>query len=118
MPTERIRESNELAFVVDDAFPVAAGHTLIIPRRHVSDFFDLTADEVGSLMTLLRTAQERLNRSFAPAGYNIGVKVGETAGQTVLHVHMHLIPRYTDDVPDPTGGIRNVISGKGRYVVE
>src|SRR5437868_5186983 len=112
MPAERIRETSEHGFVVDDAFPVADGHTIIISRRHVSDFFELTEAEVLSLIALLRTARERLTQLFAPTGYNIGVNVGEAAGQTVFHVHIHLIPRYRGDVPDPTGGVRNVMPGK------
>jgi diadenosine tetraphosphate (Ap4A) HIT family hydrolase len=115
MPAERIRESSEHAFVVDDAFPVTRGHTLVIPRRHAADFFDLTREETAALIQLLWEARSRLDASLKPSGYNVGVNVGQAAGQTVLHVHVHLIPRYSGDVPDPTGGVRAVIPGKGPY---
>jgi diadenosine tetraphosphate (Ap4A) HIT family hydrolase len=117
MPPARIREQSELAFVVDDAFPVSPGHTLVIARRHTPSFFDLTPEEVLALATLLQAARSRLDEALRPAGYNIGVNVGVAGGQTVPHVHVHLIPRYPDDCPDPTGGVRNVLPGKGRYPV-
>jgi diadenosine tetraphosphate (Ap4A) HIT family hydrolase len=114
MPEKRLREQNEHGFVVDDAFPVSPGHTLVIARRHTSSVFDLTADELASLLRLLDAARRRLDQSVRPAGYNLGVNVGAVAGQTIGHVHLHLIPRYPGDSPDPTGGVRNVIAGKGR----
>jgi len=117
MPLERIREACEYALVVDDAFPVSRGHTLVIPRRHTADFFDLTREETTSLFQLLRQARTRLDSSLKPSGYNIGVNVGQIAGQTVMHVHVHLIPRYMGDTPNPVGGVRNVIPGKGCYEV-
>jgi diadenosine tetraphosphate (Ap4A) HIT family hydrolase len=100
---------------VDDAFPVAPGHTLIIPRRHAADFFDLTGAEIAAMMRLLRAAKERLDQLVKPTGYTIGINVGRDAGQTVFHAHIHLIPRYAGDTADPTGGVRNVITGRGRY---
>ncbi|MGD0899193.1 MAG: HIT domain-containing protein [Thermoguttaceae bacterium] len=113
MASERIRESCQYGFVVDDAYPVACGHTLVIARRHTPNFFDLTPEEIVAVMGLLRSARERIDRSLRPGGYNVGINLGETAGQTVLHVHIHLIPRYAGDSPDPRGGVRNVIPGKG-----
>lgn len=98
-----------------DAFPVSAGHTLVIPRRHVTSFFELTEDEVKAVYELLRQMKDQLDQNLRPGGYNIGVNVGVVAGQTIDHVHIHLIPRYSGDVADPIGGVRNVIPGKGRY---
>jgi diadenosine tetraphosphate (Ap4A) HIT family hydrolase len=115
MPAERIQEACSCAFVVEDAYPISRGHTLAIPRRHTANFFDLTSDEIASLVQLVRAARDRLDRSFKPSGYNIGVNVGQSAGQTIMHVHIHLIPRYSGDVDDPLGGVRNVIPGRGRY---
>jgi diadenosine tetraphosphate (Ap4A) HIT family hydrolase len=100
---------------VADAFPVSAGHTLVIPRRHVTSFFELTEGEVVAVYELLRRVKVRLDGELKPGGYNVGVNVGAVSGQTVGHVHVHLIPRYPGDVPDPVGGVRNVIPGKGRY---
>jgi diadenosine tetraphosphate (Ap4A) HIT family hydrolase len=115
MPAERIQETCALAFVVEDAFPVSPGHTLVIPRRHVSSFFDLTDAEISALWVMLRAAKERLDPSLRPTGYNVGINVGMASGQTIMHVHVHLIPRFLGDTHDPTGGVRNVIPGKGPY---
>ena len=83
-----------MALAIADAYPVSSGHTLIVPRRHVLDFFELTVEEIGSVYQLLRVAQNDSSTRMAPAGYNIGVNVGSVAGQTVRHTHIHLIPRY------------------------
>jgi diadenosine tetraphosphate (Ap4A) HIT family hydrolase len=115
MSSDRIVESNEHAFVVFDAYPVSPGHSLVISRRHVTDIFDLTASEIGDILQLVRSARERIDRTLQPAGYNIGVNIGKDAGQTVMHVHVHVIPRYPGDSDDPTGGVRGVIPGKARY---
>jgi diadenosine tetraphosphate (Ap4A) HIT family hydrolase len=115
LPPGRVLESNALAAAVADAFPVAPGHTLVIPRRHVTCFFELSNDEILAVHDLLRLARTRLSVSMNPQGYNVGVNVGTAAGQTVMHAHVHLIPRYTGDVSVPEGGVRNVIPGKGRY---
>jgi len=115
MSSERIVQSNEHAFVVLDAYPVSPGHSLVISRRHVADIFDLAAIEIGDILQLVRSARERINRTLQPTGYNVGVNVGRDAGQTVMHVHIHLIPRYPGDSDDPTGGVRSVIPGKARY---
>lgn len=111
----RIIEANRRAVAVADAYPVAAGHTLIIPRRHVLDFFELTVQEIRSVYELLLVMRRRLDRERAPAGYNVGVNLSRTAGQTVMHTHIHLIPRYPGDVDDPAGGVRYVIPHKARY---
>jgi diadenosine tetraphosphate (Ap4A) HIT family hydrolase len=117
IPAARVIDSNGRAFAVEDAFPVAPGHTLIVSRRHVESFFDLSPDEVAAVMELLGRAKARLDASSGPDGYNVGVNVGRAAGQTVMHVHVHLIPRLAGDVPEPRGGIRHVIPGKGAYPV-
>ena len=115
MPAERVIESTVDAFAILDAYPASPGHTLIIPRRHVASAFDLTVDEITSVLHLIHAARERIDRTLKPTGYNVGVNVGRNAGQTVLHVHIHVIPRYPGDVTDPAGGIRHVIPGKGRW---
>lgn len=115
LPTERILKANAHAIAMADAFPVTAGHTLIIPRRHVMSFFKLIEDEVKAIYELLRQMKDQLDENLAPGGYNVGVNVGTVAGQTIEHVHFHLIPRYSGDVTDPVGGVRNIIPGKGRY---
>ncbi len=115
MASERVLAANGGAFVVLDAFPVSPGHSLVISRRHVGDFFDLTATEVGDVLELVRSTRDQNNQTLHPAGYNIGVNVGKYAGQTVMHAHVHVIPRYPGDSADPTGGVRGVIPGKARY---
>jgi len=106
---------NTQAIAVADAFPVSPGHTLVIPKRHSACFFELTIDEITAVHKLLDQMKTRLNNKFKPAGYNIGVNIGEAAGQTVMHLHIHLIPRFFGDVTEPQGGVRNVIPGKGAY---
>jgi len=115
MSSDRIVVSNEHAFVVLDAYPVSPGHSLVISRRHVADIFDLTEIEISDILQLIRSARERIAHTLQPAGYNIGVNLGKDAGQTVMHVHVHVIPRYPGDSEDPTGGVRGVIPGKARY---
>src|SRR5262249_21344708 len=104
---ERILATNAQALAVADAFPVSDGHTLVIPRRHVTSFFELTEDEVTAIHELIRRMKDRLDEALKPGGYNIGINVGAAAGQTVAHVHVHLIPRYPGDVANPVGGVRN-----------
>ncbi len=107
---ERIWFANELAFATRDGMPVADGHALVIPRRHVVDFFALGASEVAACWSLIvRVRDELEQRPRRPDGYNVGVNAGIAAGQGVAHVHIHVIPRYRDDVADPRGGIRNLL---------
>jgi diadenosine tetraphosphate (Ap4A) HIT family hydrolase len=106
---------HELAFSARDSYPASPGHTLVIPRRHVASFFDLTTDEVAACMLLIKEEKRRLDEEFNPDGYNIGVNVGPAAGQSVLHVHIHIIPRYNGDVENPQGGVRHVIPKRGHY---
>jgi diadenosine tetraphosphate (Ap4A) HIT family hydrolase len=107
--------SNELAYARYDKYPVNEGHLLIIPYRHISSYFDVTPEEKTAIFDLLEEAKVLLDKERKPDGYNIGINVGETAGQTVWHVHIHLIPRYKDDMDDPTGGVRGVIPEKQKY---
>lgn len=116
LPAERILAANAHAVALFDAYPVTPGHTLIVSRRHVADYFGLAPEEADSLHSLLRAMHGRLAATYSAGGYNVGVNVGKAAGQTVSHVHLHLIPRYCGDVMDPTGGVRNVIPGRGRYL--
>lgn len=106
---------NELALVIEDRYPVSKGHVLIVPKRHVSDYFETSPAERRAMEKLLIQAKKLTDRTLKPDGYNVGVNVGEAAGQTVLHVHMHLIPRYRGDVASPRGGVRGVIPSKRSY---
>jgi len=115
LPPERIIEQTPLALVIRDGFPVSPGHTLILPRRHVGSFFETTAEERTDLLQLLDRAQMQLAAQLRPAGFNIGINDGPVAGQTVLHLHIHLIPRFVGDHPDPRGGVRWVLPEKARY---
>ena len=107
---------NELAFGIMDGFPVTPSHMLIIPKRHTSDYFSLYRPENNACKALLREASHRIKtKDNTVQGFNVGINNGETAGQTIFHCHIHLIPRRTGDVENPRGGIRNVIPGKGAY---
>jgi diadenosine tetraphosphate (Ap4A) HIT family hydrolase len=105
---------NALAYVRRDSNSLSRGHVLVIPKRHVADFFHMTAEEQSAVLALLSEIQKSIQKQHSPDGYNIGVNVGKAGGQSRMHVHMHLIPRYAGDVPDPRGGIRCVLSGSGR----
>lgn len=98
-----------------DLYPVSPGHLLVIPRRHVASWFDLTPAEQTAVLALADLAKDLPDETYAPDGYNLGINCGEAAGQTVMHVHLHVIPRYTGDVPNPRGGIRAVIAAKQDY---
>ncbi|MES2630819.1 MAG: HIT family protein [Patescibacteria group bacterium] len=106
---------NELAFSRWDNFPVSEGHAEVIPKRHVASFFDLTNDEVLALYKLASETKEAIVTKYSPDAFNIGINEGEAAGRTVHHLHIHLIPRYAGDVPEPRGGVRHIIPGKGTY---
>ena len=107
--------ANELAAAFPDAFPLGDGHCLIVPRRHEADFFALATEEQAAIWALVAAVRRHVEQTGVPDGYNIGINVGEAAGQTVAHAHLHVIPRYRADVPDPRGGIRWVIPAKARY---
>jgi len=98
---------NELAFAVYDNYPVNMGHVLVMPKRHYASYFDSTPDEIQALNELINKMKELLDSELKPDGYNIGINVGEAAGQTIFHLHIHVIPRYYGDVENPRGGIRN-----------
>jgi diadenosine tetraphosphate (Ap4A) HIT family hydrolase len=115
LPPDRILFGNDHAISIRDGFPVSPGHTLIIPRRHVRSFFDATRDERESLLDLLDRAKAELTEVFKPDGFNIGVNDGAAAGQTISHLHVHLIPRYHGDRADPRGGVRWIIPEKADY---
>ena len=107
--------ANELAVVSRDSYPVSPGHTLVIPKRHVGSFFDTTTEERLALMELIDQAKLALDREFHPAAYNLGLNDGPAAGQSIPHVHFHLIPRYEGDRTDARGGVRWVLPEKAKY---
>jgi len=106
---------NEFAYCARDTYPVSLGHSLVIPFRHCPDFFQLTPDEHRALFDLLAIERDAIAEEYKPDGYNVGINVGTAAGQSVFHVHIHLIPRYTGDHPHPQGGVRKVIPEKADY---
>lgn len=106
---------NELAYAVYDKYPVNPGHVLIIPKRHMAEYFELNTDEESAIWSLLREAKAKVERIHRPDGWNIGINNGKAAGQTVFHLHVHLIPRYAGDVEAPEGGVRGVIPSRQKY---
>lgn len=115
LPAGRVVEENEFALLILDGYPVSPGHSLVIPKRHVGSFFDATGHERAALLALLDKAKELVERAHRPAGYNIGINDGAAAGQTVPHLHIHLIPRFSGDREDPRGGVRWVMPDKADY---
>jgi diadenosine tetraphosphate (Ap4A) HIT family hydrolase len=110
-----VTRSNALAWAARDTYPVSPGHTLVIPFRHCADFFELTPEEMAACAELLVAEQRDLAQELRPGGYNVGVNIGRAGGQSILHVHIHLIPRYAGDHPDPRGGVRHVLPGRAHY---
>jgi diadenosine tetraphosphate (Ap4A) HIT family hydrolase len=110
-PNEVVFE-NALAYVRYDSNSLSRGHVLVVPKRHVASFFDMTTEEQSAVLALLNQAHKSSHAQHSPDGYNIGVNIGKAGGQSRMHVHVHLIPRYSGDVPDPRGGIRCVLAGK------
>jgi superfamily II DNA or RNA helicase/diadenosine tetraphosphate (Ap4A) HIT family hydrolase len=108
--------ANDLAFAFRDRFPVSPGHTLVVTRRHVPDFFGCTPQERAALFELVDRVKADLDRELRPDAYNVGFNSGEAAGQTVMHVHVHVIPRFRGDVEEPGGGIRHVLPDKANYL--
>ena len=106
---------NDLAIAMLDAYPVSLGHTLIVPQRHIRSFFKVTEAERLAMMALLDSVKGQIDDEFRPDAYNIGINDGPAAGQTVPHVHIHLIPRYGGDCPDPRGGVRWIFQDKADY---
>ncbi len=112
LPSARVIDENATAMVIRDGYPVSPGHTLLIPKRHTGSFFDLSTQERDDLLALLDCSKRVLDAELQPQGYNIGINDGAAAGQTVPHLHVHLIPRFEGDLPDPRGGVRWVIPAK------
>jgi diadenosine tetraphosphate (Ap4A) HIT family hydrolase len=106
---EDVVVADEHAYVARDKFSLSPGHVIAVPHRHVADFFAMTTQEKHAVLALLDRAREQIDRDHRPDGYNIGVNIGAAAGQSRMHVHVHLIPRYSGDVPDPSGGVRCVL---------
>lgn len=107
--------ANDLAFAILDGFPLSPGHTLVVTRRLVATWFDASAAEQAAVMALVGVVKAQLDESHHPDGYNVGFNAGEAAGQTVLHLHVHVIPRYRGDRPDPRGGVRWVLPDAADY---
>ena len=106
---------NDLAVAFYDSFPVSTGHTLIIPKRHVETYFELTNKEMNAIFDLSKEVKKFLDKEYHPDGYNVGFNVGVSGGQSVMHCHMHIIPRYKGDQENPRGGIRKVVKNKINY---
>jgi diadenosine tetraphosphate (Ap4A) HIT family hydrolase len=107
---------NELAFVRFDRYPVNQAHGLVIPHRHIAEYFDATAEEKAAIWSLVDAMKERPDAEFRPDGYNVGVNIGAVAGQSVPHIHNHVIPRYRGDMENPRGAVRGVMAGKQDFL--
>jgi diadenosine tetraphosphate (Ap4A) HIT family hydrolase len=117
-PEDRVFAQDQLVIALWDGYPVSPGHALIIPRRHTPSLFDATEPEQSALQAMVNSTKAIIDERHHPDGYNIGVNVGAAAGQTVFHVHIHLIPRFVGDVDDPRGGVRHVIPAKANYALD
>lgn len=115
LPEEAIVWSSALSAAIRDRYPVSPGHTLVIPRRHVATYFEATDEERADLCRGVTELKAGLDDELRPDGYNLGFNAGEAAGQTVMHLHIHLIPRFRGDVADPRGGVRGVIPSRQQY---
>ncbi len=115
LPQDRIISESESTVTIRDGYPVSQGHTLIIPKRHVESLFDCDPDEKADILQALEEAKAALDEEFSPDGYNIGINDGEAAGQTIPHLHIHLIPRCKGDTEDPRGGVRWIFPEKAKY---
>jgi diadenosine tetraphosphate (Ap4A) HIT family hydrolase len=114
-PSDRVFHEDALVRCLWDAYPVSEGHALVITRRHVATWFEATRKEQAALVRGIEQARQKIEKSLSPDGYNVGFNAGEAAGQTVFHLHVHVIPRLRGDVEDPRGGIRHVIPSKAAY---
>ena len=114
-PAVEVVCESDICVAFYDGFPVSPGHALIIPKRHVASYFDLTNQEREAMTQMMLDVKQMLDERFHPDGYNIGINVGEYAGQSIFHCHMHLIPRYKGDVANPKGGVGGVIPNKQKY---
>ena len=115
IPEEKILFKGEYFFLIYDSFPVSPGHVLIISNELRPDFFSLNQEEKSELPVMMEKAKQIIQQNHKPDGYNIGMNCGETAGQTVMHFHCHVIPRYEGDMEDPRGGVRHCVEGRGYY---
>ena len=115
LETTRIIQANDNAIACYDGYPVTPGHSLIIPKRHFVSFFEATREEQTAMFDLLAEMRELLQKEHNPDGFNIGINDGTAAGQTVMHLHIHLIPRYAGDTTDPRGGVRWIMPEKAPY---
>jgi diadenosine tetraphosphate (Ap4A) HIT family hydrolase len=106
---------NRLALARFDKYPVSPGHLLVVPRRHMENYFELSAEEKTDMWILVDRGKKMLDREHNPSGYNVGINCGVAAGQTVMHAHIHVIPRFDGDVDDPRGGLRKLFPGKADY---
>jgi len=109
---------NKLAKAFYDGFPVNRGHVLVVTKKHVASYFDASSEEIQAIYELIVKVKKILDEKYQPDGYNIGVNVGEAAGQTVFHLHVHVIPRYVGDVKNPRGGVRKIITSIVPYPAE
>ena len=114
-PDREVIGEAEHCFALYDKYPVNPGHVLIVSKRHAGDYFDLNGEEVACMWEMVARMRTFLEEEFRPQGFNVGFNVGAPAGQTIDHVHIHVIPRYAGDMDDPTGGVRHVIPEKGKY---
>jgi len=115
VPESEIIIDHDLCFARWDKFPVSPGHLLVIPRRHYASVFDATDEEFAAMWEVIGQVKQLIDKEYKPDGYNIGVNVGQAGGQSVFHMHMHIIPRYKGDVENPKGGVRGVIPFKQKY---
>ncbi len=113
--SKQLLAENDLAVGFLAGYPVSPGHVLIVPRRHEGDFFSLTEAEQAAMVALVKPVRRHLDTEFAPDAYNLGTNIGEAAGQTVHHAHLHVIPRYKGDVEEPRGGVRWVLPATAKY---
>lgn len=115
--TKRVIHEDNLSFSIIDKYPVTKGHSLIIPKRHFQNYFEITQPEINSVNALITNTKISLYKTDPSiTGFNIGINCGSDAGQTIMHTHIHLIPRRKNDIPNPMGGIRNIILGKGNHL--
>jgi diadenosine tetraphosphate (Ap4A) HIT family hydrolase len=112
---KRIILTSDNFIVISDAYPVSVGHLLIVSKNHIENFFLLNEQERFELTDIINKSREIIEEKYKPDGFNIGINCGKVAGQTIMHFHCHLIPRYVGDVPNPRGGVRQIIPGKGNY---
>jgi diadenosine tetraphosphate (Ap4A) HIT family hydrolase len=118
LESSRIAVENDCAVAIPDAFPVAEGHTLVVPKRHVASLFDLSAEDQAAIWKLVTQVRGKLASELQADAFNVGINDGPAAGQAVMHAHVHVIPRRAGDVADPRGGVRWVLPGKAKYWTE